>query len=103
MLLVAPKPLVSRDAAEFDSSVTTRAEPSSLCARPKGSPGIVTLRVLWGEFASLPTSWFESQRLLTRRSAVGQSMVKAGKGALVPSCGLELGSSASTLAHVSVA
>ena len=50
----APNPEVSSEVLVSDSAVTARAEPSSLCASPNGSPGMVRLRVLWGEFGSSP-------------------------------------------------
>src|SRR5579884_2840686 len=61
-----PPPVVSRDDFVSVWLVTAIAEPSSVCARPKGSPGIVALRVLNCEFGSLPVACWESHRLSVR-------------------------------------
>src|SRR5579871_985436 len=96
-----PKPVVSRAVSPEVSLVTAIAEPSSLCARPNGSPGIVTLRVFPTEFGSSPAWWYESHRLSTREpqsSANGANV----EGALSSGAG-PFGSSNASLAHVTVA
>ena len=80
------------------SLVTAIAELSSVSAMPKGSPGIVTLRVLSSELGSSPVWWLPSHR--PSRSAL-QLSVKGANPA--PGCGLAAGSSYAMSAQVTVA